>query len=470
MSLLLRWGLGLGFVTLVFCPDQTALAQAFGVELHSTLNPAAGGMGGVSIARPQDLQSAFWNPATLAQFHGTQFGFGGAWVEPTIAINNQADLANAGIAPFQDKSGRPGSALGNIAAIQDFTAFGLPVTWGVGLLTTSGLGVDYRATAASNGTTAEFVALTIGQGVAVQLTDRLALGATLALGSSTLDGVFTGVSAAVPAYALRGHLGLTYEVAPETTFGFYWMTLQSFQYDDAVDVSPVGDGFVDVNLDLPRTFGWGIANESLLDGRLLLAMDILYKQWSETDLFGALWEDQMIFQFGAQYTANDTVAYRIGYVYAQDATSNELLNNVGGVGPASGVNYIRALFPNINHHRISAGVGVHDVLPGLDLDLFAGGMFRRRRTFGETTASIQSYWIGAGLTWRFRQRCCSGRRVSSDAVSLAAAERFMAAEDSLAAGEALGEDEFGTSKAPTPNFSTNEASTPVKAVGHRSPR
>ena len=53
-------------------------AQTFGVELHNTLMPAAGGMGGVSIAQPQDLTSAInGNPAAVTQFEGTQFLFGG---------------------------------------------------------------------------------------------------------------------------------------------------------------------------------------------------------------------------------------------------------------------------------------------------------------------------------------------------------------------------------------------------------
>ena len=40
--------------------------QAFGVALQANLNPAAGGMGGTAIARPQDVQSALGiNPAKL---------------------------------------------------------------------------------------------------------------------------------------------------------------------------------------------------------------------------------------------------------------------------------------------------------------------------------------------------------------------------------------------------------------------
>ena len=119
--------------------------QAFGVDLRASLMPASGGMGGASIARPQDLQSCLMNnPATLTQKKGTQFSFSGAWAEPTINIDNDATLPLANVNPYQAKSQRPGSIVGNIAATQDYEALGLPVTVGMGLLTSSGLGIDYR--------------------------------------------------------------------------------------------------------------------------------------------------------------------------------------------------------------------------------------------------------------------------------------------------------------------------------------
>ena len=47
---------------------RVAWTQSFGVELRNTLMPASGGMGGASMARPQDVQSAVnGNPATLAR-------------------------------------------------------------------------------------------------------------------------------------------------------------------------------------------------------------------------------------------------------------------------------------------------------------------------------------------------------------------------------------------------------------------
>ena len=66
---------------------STAAHQSFGIELLNNVMPASGAMGGASIARPQDLQSAIYgNPATLTQMHGTQFSLGSAWIEPTFKL------------------------------------------------------------------------------------------------------------------------------------------------------------------------------------------------------------------------------------------------------------------------------------------------------------------------------------------------------------------------------------------------
>lgn len=180
----------------IVCSSQRhASAQAFGVELHATVNPAAGGMAGVSIARPQDLQSAFTgNPATLTQFRGTQFSFGGGWVEPTINVDNDATLPLANVSPFDARSGQPGSALANIGVTQDFSAFGMPVTWGAALHAGAGLGVKYMDVPASNGSTASLVALHSASGIGVQVTERLSLGSQMYITTGSLDGPSRNVS------------------------------------------------------------------------------------------------------------------------------------------------------------------------------------------------------------------------------------------------------------------------------------
>jgi long-chain fatty acid transport protein len=63
--------------------------------------------------------------------------------------------------------------------------------------------------------------------------------------------------------------------------------------------------------------------------------------------------------------------------------------------------YIQGQFAAISQHRATFGVGQRDVLPGLDFDLFAGGMFKNTQQFASTIASIEGYWLGMGVTWRF---------------------------------------------------------------------
>ena len=388
---------------------QNSYGQAFGVELLNSMMPASGGMGGASLARPQDIQSTLMgNPATLTQKRGTQFSFSGGWVEPTINIDNQASFRN--IAPFAAKSQRPGSIVGNIAVTQDYEALGLPATLGIGLLTASGLGIDYRQNLNSSGTVAELAVLGTGMGAGVLLTDNLSLGLQMGVATASMDGVFAGISGQTPDYNLRGSIGLAYDFDRCTTIGAFWKTEEKHRYEDFIQIIP-NTPFQDVRLSLPNMFGVGIANESLMNGQFLLAVDLLYLDWENTDFFSSLWDSQLVVQAGVQYTVSRRCKLRFGYTFAENATREIVLDDIGGViNPTPAANYIQALFPNFNEHRISGGIGLTDVLPGVDMNLFAGGMFEESGTFGLTSASVASYWVGFGTTWRFGRG--SGGQVS----------------------------------------------------------
>ena len=407
----------------VFLRATEASAQSFGAELHATMMPASGGMAGVSVARPQDLQSALANnPATLTQFKGTQFSFGGGWAEPTINIDNNAALNNSGVVPYSAKSGAPGVAIGNIGVTQDYSAFGLPLTMGLGLLAGSGLGIDFRDAVgdggepnASNGTSALLQALDIGAAVGVQLTDRMSVGAEMVVTAAVMDGPFVGIGAAVPAYGLRGNFGITYELGDHTTLGFTWLTRQSFEFENAILLeiggppAPVFTTALDIEMDRPETFGWGIANDRFCEGRLLLASDILYKKYSKADLWKSIWEDQFVIQAGAQYRATQKIRLRMGYAYAEAIMRDLPATTIGSILPPNGlagVQYTQAQFPAINQHRISGGVGIKDFLPGVDIDIFAGGMFDAEEQLGATAIEVESYWVGFGTTWRFGRGAC----------------------------------------------------------------
>jgi long-chain fatty acid transport protein len=162
-------------------------------------------------------------------------------------------------------------------------------------------------------------------------------------------------------------------------------------------------------MDLPQNIGYGVANSALLDGCLLLGVDVVYKLWDEADLYRAIYDNQWVVQVGAQLT-RDRYRLRAGYVWAENPIDQTPGTNLGGVvqpGALPAVRYTQGLLAITSQHRISFGIGVADVLPGIDMDLMAGGMFRDSEQLGNfTTTSIESYWIGVGMTWRFGRGAC----------------------------------------------------------------
>jgi len=141
-----RHVLGLVIVFVVSTHAGLARGQGYGSDLQNVMGPASGGMAGVSIARPQDVPSAiFGNPATLAQFEGTQFTMGGGWVEgyPTVTNDGSLNQVSPGT-PFSATSRTQGSVASEIGVAQDLRSIGLPATMGMGLAGLSGLGDEYR--------------------------------------------------------------------------------------------------------------------------------------------------------------------------------------------------------------------------------------------------------------------------------------------------------------------------------------
>lgn len=86
-----------------------------------------------------------------------------------------------------------------------------------------------------------------------------------------------------------------------------------------------------------------------------------------------------------------------------------VVDSVGGVplpDGVPGVRYVQGQFAAICQHRITGGVGLRDVLPGVDFDLLAGYMFHNSDQLADTLAAVESYWLGAGITWRFGRGAC----------------------------------------------------------------
>jgi long-chain fatty acid transport protein len=254
------------------------------------LMPASGGMGGVSIARPQDVTSAInGNPGSLTQFQGTQMTFSGAWAEPTFNLAQSAPLPLLGVQPFSAKQTAPGIMAGNIGVTQSLDALGLPATFGIGFITAAAGGADFRHVPESNGTNSALTVFESTTGFGIQLTERLSVGTTLSIGTALFDGPFVEVGGMTSDYALRGAFGLDYALTPCRNVAFYYQTEQAFTFDNAVTfVRLPNSPYFDVNMDLPQNIGFGAADSSLMNGRLLVAFDVLYKLWDEAALFAPL--------------------------------------------------------------------------------------------------------------------------------------------------------------------------------------
>lgn len=394
-------------------------AQVYGHELHNSVMPASGGMAGTSFSRPQDLQSAInGNPATMTQFAGTQFGFGGAFGEATYNVTQTAPLPLVGVTPFTGLSDTPGSILGNIGVIHETYMMGMPVHLGMAFVTNAGLGVDFRPIPESNGTHSSYLALDTINSAAFKVTDRFSVGTSVTIGTSIMDGPFVASSSSQTAYAPRFTVGGNYELGNGVSAGAFWQSKKNLLFDNVARFP--GGSFQDVSLDHPVNIGFGLANRCLMNGRLLLAADAIFKDYSNADFFRSLYDDQWVFQLGAQYQLNPRLKVRAGYAFNEDPMLDTVPGSIGGVIPVGGipaVQYIQGQFASLSQHRLTGGAGIADVMPGVDFDMHLGGMFDGERSFGATTASVESYWIGFGFTWHCRPatacNCHGGTQAST---------------------------------------------------------
>ena len=380
--------------------------QGYATDTQNVLTPAAGGMAGVSLARPQDVPAAiFGNPAVLTQFTGTQFTLGGAWVEgyPTVYSNGLAEESE----PFSVTSRTQGFAIPEIAVIQDLRPVGVPGAFGLGFAGLSGLGAEYRGRVPDgsflNNTSSEYMVLGINAAIGMELTERLSAGAALTLGTGFEQLGLTGQlvsSAMVHDYGLRGTFGLDYNLTPANTVGVFYQTRMDFDFPDAIRFL---NTYHDLLVSQPETVGLGLANSSLMDGDLLIAADVYYKLWGSVPLWEDVYVNQWAFAVAAQLTRGK-MKYRLGYSYNSNPVNHSVGDSLDGfpVGQAAVQLFQASSTATINQHRITAGIGRQGFLvPTLDLDLFAGGLFNAHDTFGALQATVAVYYLGMGLTWRY---------------------------------------------------------------------
>jgi len=404
---------------------STVHAGPYGYDLHNTLAPASAGMAGTSIARPQDNVSAtFGNPATLTEFKGTEFTFGATFYKPEVTVEHDGSVTGAA---FKQESGTDIFPVPQVAVTQDLRGLDIPGTLGLGLTAVSGIGSEFRGAPESLGAGAEFIIFGVNAGAGFELTDNLNLGASVTISFAQLDLGLASTSAQTHDLGLRGTVGLTYDI-DATTIGAFYQTKQKHDFDDIIAVAP--NGFSNLVIEQPSNFGIGIANNSLMGGDLLLSADYMFKQWSETEFWQDVYEDQNVYSVGAQLTSGNW-DWRVGFGYADDPTKTDATGPIGsltsveaggingGAGlPLTGaagtpvVEYLQATQTEVIYKkRVTAGFGYNNFLgvPFLTLDTNVGLQLEETRDYGtgslpgggHTSAEVSSWQAGFALTWKF---------------------------------------------------------------------
>ena len=486
----------------------TAYAGPYGYDLHNVLAPRSGGMAGTSIAKPLDNVSAiFGNPAALTDWTGTEFTFGATYYKPEVRLDHSGAFAlptyagavpanviahpNVGLtgqvqpgvalqtpgcdtlangfcisnATFDDAvNGNEGYIVPQVGVTQDLRPLGLPAVLGAGLTAVSGIGVEFRHVEETLGLGAEFIVLGANFSLGWELNEQVSIGGAATVTYAYLDLGLAATSGVTHDTGMRGTLGLTYDdIVPGTRLGVFYMTELQHVFDDIVAVPnfevPTANAFegygqqgnvryASIPIEEPRTIGVGISNETFMDGNLLIAADVMWKNWEEADFWGDVYEDQMVYSIGAQMKMGNW-RFRAGYGYADDPTDRDAdgikglpfvcssattcnaipLGSSVADGPLhlgqSVLEYLQASQTEVIYrHRATLGIGYMGFLaPFLNIDGHIGVQFKERNHYSAgpvqtagldaplplfdgasttTAADVWSWHAGFALTWNFQ--------------------------------------------------------------------
>ncbi|MCW8902558.1 MAG: hypothetical protein OQL22_02435, partial [Sedimenticola sp.] len=161
----------------------------------------------------------------------------------------------------------------------------------------------------------------------------------------------------------------------------------------------------------PQEVGFGIANGSLAGGKLLIAADVVWKDWESADSYRDLYDNQTVFALGAQYTTGP-YKLRVGFSHADSPIKKNVGSNVGSItsllvgGATVPLNpaltrYVQATNGEVVwEDQVTLGVG-WNMSKMLTLDAHASVALDRAETIGETRVDAGAWQVGGALTWHF---------------------------------------------------------------------
>lgn len=370
----------------------SSLSLANGLNLNG-LGAKAVSMGGAFVGLADDYSAIFWNPAGIAQFKQTTFGFSGDDIIPSGTYK----FDFMGMTFVNAKTVSKHYFTGMAAYYQPI---GEKMVAGIGVYTPSGLGADWQGSDFSmitNGKTYEWMSkiavVTISPALAYRISDQVSVGATFNINYGMFDIKTHAGTAEVqvaPNYYVEVDLGQQ-EVNLKgwgfgATFGILvkpsdmfsaGLTLRTaskvkFSGDASISNFPLlgvpKSSNVDGDVTWPMWIAGGIAFKPVAN--LTLTADAQYTNWEKIDVIelkfkDTLWavltagegdtmqmlmENKTQFRFGAEYKIN-SFALRAGYYFDPSPTPDKTMN---------------VLIPNFDFNAFAVGFGY--AFNGLRLD------------------------------------------------------------------------------------------------------
>lgn len=287
------------------------------------------GMGGATVAAPQDAATLLYNPAGLATLgiKDVRFDMGVGVLNPPRQANDQTSDSDYYLMPA-------GAVAFNV---NDKLFLGLNMG-GV-----SGSGVDFAdVKPLVNGTQAVVTtkqSYKIAPGFAYKVSDQLSVGAALQIGYQSLaihNNSFTLPQTQV--YGAGMNAGLIYKVNDAVQVGASWTSktsMDEFKWNSTA-------GAYSMTMDMPQIFALGVAFKPV-PGLLIEAdvkhigfSDVLDRVAFQTPAgassmnFG--WSDQTVYAIGIQKEINDKTTVRAGFNYGKSPIGAEDVdNNIGSL-------------------------------------------------------------------------------------------------------------------------------------------
>jgi long-chain fatty acid transport protein len=398
-----------------------AQAANYGTDLNLTMMPASGGMAGVGIAAPLEPAAALYgNPASLTQFSSaTHFSFGATYYDPSVDVKHDGSVTGAA---WSGSTQTKPYLVPTVAVTMPITANDVV---GAGLTVVSGIGSDFRGeggphpagcpagggvfcSSASLDPNAELIVFGANVGYAHRFSNNFSAGAAVTVAQGYAQLPMNSDTSSVHAFGVRATVGGTYEGGP-LSIGAYYRSPLKINYRNLTNDGP--GVFNDFKIEQPQEVALGLASRHLMGGALLVAMDVIYKDWDSAEFYRDFYKSQTVVALGAQLTTG-AAQWRVGYSHVNSPMKKDLGNSIGGAGtfglngvsvpitPAV-IQYFQAVDAEVIwQDQVSAGAGLQ-LNRNLRIDGHVNFALSEKDQIGGTQVDAKAWQAGLGATWSF---------------------------------------------------------------------